>query len=425
MRSIWRFLVVGLCYGLVVAGVSLEEVAGEYGLSLRYDWNLGYGELKSENTNRFCRVYFNMPYVIVDGRVYYFEEGVGWETNGRLVLSPLMEKVVKEFARDVKNQRSLAILQSNFQRNSETNQIKEVFPQNTKPLSVVSNALVSNRENLVSREVKTNQITSSTGKVTTNRIEQNTNKETAASSQQTPLPGGRDLFRPIKTVILDPGHGGKDPGGIGKGGIKEKEIVLQLAQSLKEALENMGYRVLLTRSLDRYVSLSERVELAYDRWNGGEGAIFVSIHGNISLNPRIRGIEVYYLSDKASDAGASAVEIAENAGFSMDDVKHTEGFYSVLNVLMREGVSKVSKALAKDVKIALESQFSRVSVKSANFYVLRFSPLPAILWEIGYLSHAEEGNQLTSQSYQRQLAKFMASGLDRFIRRYNARRGNI
>ncbi|MFN3661065.1 MAG: N-acetylmuramoyl-L-alanine amidase, partial [Brevinematales bacterium] len=153
--------------------------------------------------------------------------------------------------------------------------------------------------------------------------------------------------------------------------------------------------------------------------------IFVSIHGNISLNPRVRGIEVYYLSDRASDAGASAVEIAENAGFSMDDVKHTAGFYSVLNVLMREGVSTVSKALALDVKTALMSQFSRVSVKSANFYVLRFSPLPAILWEIGYLSHSEEVNQLASPDYQRQLTRLMALGLDKFIRRYNARRGNI
>ncbi|MFN4217094.1 MAG: N-acetylmuramoyl-L-alanine amidase [Brevinematales bacterium] len=425
MHRIWRLLLVGMWCTLVVAGISLEEVAREYNLSLRYDWNLGYGELKSENTNRFCRVYFNMPYVIADGKVYYFEEGVRWETNGRLVLSPLMETVVREFAWDVKNQGKAAILQSNLQTNSEGKLKKDFSQQSIQPLSLVSNAVVSNREHLPSQEGKTNQISLQTETGSTNRIEKSIDKKTSPSSQQNPLPGERDLFRPIKTVILDPGHGGKDPGGIGKGGIKEKEIVLQVARNLKEELEKMGYRVLLTRSLDRYVSLSERVELAYDRWNGGEGSLFVSIHGNISLNPRVRGIEVYYLSDRASDAGASAVEIAENAGFSMDDVKHTEGFYSVLNVLMREGVSKVSKALALDVKTALGSQFSRVSVKSANFYVLRFSPLPAILWEIGYLSHSEEVNQLASQDYQRQLTKLMASGLDKFIRRYNARRGNI
>lgn len=425
MHRIWRLLLVGMWCTLVVAGISLEEVAREYNLSLRYDWNLGYGELKSENTNRFCRVYFNMPYVIADGKVYYFEEGVRWETNGRLVLSPLMETVVREFAWDVKNQGKAAILQSNLQTNSEGKLKKDFSQQSIQPLSLVSNAVVSNREHLPSQEGKTNQISLQTETGSTNRIEKSIDKKTSPSSQQNPLPGERDLFRPIKTVILDPGHGGKDPGGIGKGGIKEKEIVLQVARNLKEELEKMGYRVLLTRSLDRYVSLSERVELAYDRWNSGEGSLFVSIHGNISLNPRVRGIEVYYLSDRASDAGASAVEIAENAGFSMDDVKHTEGFYSVLNVLMREGVSKVSKALALDVKTALGSQFSRVSVKSANFYVLRFSPLPAILWEIGYLSHSEEVNQLASQDYQRQLTKLMASGLDKFIRRYNARRGNI
>ncbi|MCX7881670.1 MAG: N-acetylmuramoyl-L-alanine amidase [Brevinematales bacterium] len=416
MAKRWGFVLLVLCWGSLGAGVSLEDIAREYKLSLRYDWNLGYGELRHENTNRLCRVYFHMPYIVVEGRIYYFEEGVSWETNGKLMLSPSMESLVREFATTPQKVTPSSLSKSN---EIQTNLL-------VTPL-VPTRGGISNTTNQTLTNAKTSPLPSPLSPMT-NRGEKettSTQKPKDKTNQEPSSFPGRDLFRPIKTVILDPGHGGKDPGGIGKSGIKEKEVVLEVTQLLQEELEKMGYRVLLTRSLDRYVSLAERVELAYDRWNGGEGALFVSIHGNISLNPKVRGIEIYYLSDKASDAGASAVEIAENAGFSMDDVKHTESFYSVLNVLMREGVSRVSRSLAQEAKIALASVFSRVSVKSANFYVLRFSPLPAILWEIGYLSHPEEVKQLTSPSYQQQMARAMATGLDRFIRRYNTRRGNI
>ncbi|URA10005.1 N-acetylmuramoyl-L-alanine amidase family protein [Thermospira aquatica] len=388
----------------LVATASLEDLAREYTLSLRYDWNLGYAELRSLQTNRFCRVYMTMPYVVFDGKVYYLDRGMMWEKDGRMVLSDEGEELVRRFARAMETN-------VHGQTNHPTFQTK-VSETNAKPLTNTSRGVSSSATNTNVIVPVSNNIVRKT----------NTQKETNISPV---VIQGQDLFRPIRTVILDPGHGGKDPGGIGKGGVREKDLVLEMVFLLKKELETLGYRVILTRGGDKYLSLSERVEFAYDVWQKKEGALFVSVHGNISLNAKVRGIEIYYLSDKASDAGASAVEIAENAGFSMDDVKHTEGFYSVLNVLMREGVSRISYAFARDVKTSLSASFSQVFVKSANFYVLRFSPLPALLWEVGYLSHPKEVKLLQSKEYQLRLVKSFAKGLDNFVRRYNARRGNV
>jgi len=418
------FFLVLLGWVLLGGMTSLEDVAREYRLVLRYDWNLGYGELKSEKTNRFCRVYMNMPYVVVDGRVYYFDQGVVWETNGRMVLPPAMERVVREFAAESgEGTKAVPFPPGNAPRQGGETNRQSMVRTNEIPAKAASS--VTNQGTTSQAATQTNQTPSSRPLV---GISPSSNTLARSQTDITNTPSAlpvRDLFRPIRTIILDPGHGGKDPGGIGKGGVKEKEIVLEVTDLLKRALEQKGYRVVLTRSVDRYLSLSDRVAVAYDAWNAQEGAIFLSLHANISLNPRVRGIEIYYLSDKASDASASAVEIAENAGFSMDDVRHTESFYSVLNTLMREGVSRVSRVLARDMQQAMKVRFSEVSVKSANFYVLRFSPLPAVLCEIGYLSHPEEVKKLMDPSYQKDMVREMAQGVDVFIRRYNARRGSL
>lgn len=404
---------------VVWSRVSLEDVARQYLLHLRYDWNLGYAELRSESTNRTCRVYFYMPYIVVDSKIYYFEQAPTWETNGRMLLSPEMEVVVTRFAQEVQEGKTNRV---NIPSTSLTNKVS-ILPDRGGGTNVFTNQQFSSPTQIVSLQTNTNRTHSSVSVTVTNT--KVTNQQPISPKEKSTISGERDLFRPIRTIILDPGHGGKDPGGIGKGGVMEKALVLQFSDILREKFEKMGYRVVVTRLSDTYVSLSDRIEIAYRKWSANEGALFLSIHGNISLNPRVQGIEVYYLSDKASDAAASAVEIAENAGFSMDDVKHTENFYSVLNVLMREGVSRVSRVLAQEIKTSLSSRSLRVSVKSANFYVLRFSPLPAILWEVGYLSHAEEVRLLQSSSYQQKLSEAFVKGVDRFIRRYNERRGNV
>ncbi len=421
MRRWSAFFFVLFSVFFLVGGVSLEDVAREYALSLRYDWNLGYAELRTPQTNRICRIYMTMPYVVVDGRVHYLDRGVLWEKDGRMVLSDEGERLVREFARmlptNVRGQTNLSLVSGSPSdtHRTQTNRIS----------SQTNTGVDSQRQTNVFKEVVVSLVTNTNVTVSpSNTVVRQTNTQKTTNVSHVVIQG-QDLFRPIRTVILDPGHGGKDPGGIGRGGVREKDLVLEMAFLLKKELEGLGYRVVLTRTGDKYVSLAERVDFAYNAWKKGEGALFVSVHGNISLNPKVRGIEVYYLSDRASDAGASAVEIAENAGFSMDDVKHTESFYSVLNVLMREGVSRVSYTFARDVKTSLSSSFTQVSVKSANFYVLRFSPLPALLWEVGYLSHPEEVKSLQSREYQVRLVKSFAKGLDTFVRRYNTRRGNL
>ncbi len=218
----------------------------------------------------------------------------------------------------------------------------------------------------------------------------------------------RQVYK-IKTIILDPGHGGKDPGAIGHRGLKEKEVNLKIANYLKKILTANGLKTILTRNKDKFVSLKNRVKIA----NGYKDGFFVSIHSNSSKGKKQgpRGFEVYYLSEEMDD-WAREVAKRENANVSLLDILYSEN-----RVESIELAKAVCRGLGK------ESNFLNRGLKGANFYVLKGAKLPAVLVEVGFLSNRQEEKKLKNPVYQYRIAKGIARGIMDYKMEYEKTNG--
>jgi len=221
--------------------------------------------------------------------------------------------------------------------------------------------------------------------------------------------------RRLRTVVIDPGHGGKDPGAVGIGGIKEKDVNLKLARMLARRLEARSFKVVLTRNDDRFLNLEERTALA----ESAGGDVFVSIHSNASSNRSLRGIEIYYL-DADNDRHNVEVAAREN-GVRPDEVDTLQETLARLRVAE---ASRYSRALAdhvhRDVTRGLSQTYGNVSdlgVKRGPFYVLFMSSMPAILLEAGFLTNPKDVRLLSSDRYLDAMAAQIAAGLGHYRNR--------
>ncbi len=215
----------------------------------------------------------------------------------------------------------------------------------------------------------------------------------------------------VRTIMLDPGHGGKDPGAMGNN-IIERERTLTLAKTLGRILVKRGYRVLYTRENNSYVALDSRTALA----NSTKADLFISLHVNANTNPQVNGLEIYYLDLARSDS-AAVVAARENSV----SVKSISDLQFILSDLMRSSKLHESATLAdlvqKDMlarvrKAGFESRDN--GVKSAPFYVLLGAKMPAVLVEIGYLSNTAEAKRINSAAYLERLAEGIANGVDAY-----------
>lgn len=230
----------------------------------------------------------------------------------------------------------------------------------------------------------------------------------------------------LKTVVIDPGHGGKDPGAIGPGGTYEKNIVLGVAQHLKKMLEkHLNVNVIMTRDDDTFIPLSKRSRLAIQQ----NGKIFISLHCNATPNREANGVEVYFLSDAKTD-DAIRVAQAENAAlkYEVEDstqftLNHIPEEYRGLALkLFTAQFLKESQDLAADIHNAIVGQVKATprGVKQANFYVMRgtMGQMPSVLVELGFVTHRAEEKQLKNNAYQKKLAEALYQGIKTFKRRY-------
>jgi len=227
----------------------------------------------------------------------------------------------------------------------------------------------------------------------------------------------------IKTIVLDPGHGGRDPGAVGKT-IKahEKEINLCVALILKSILEKeMGVRVLMTRSDDSFVSLQERTKFA----NENKADLFISIHTNASKDRSSRGIEMYYLST-AKTTEARAVEALENSVVELyeggkEAIRRYDDLALILSDIMQAENLEQSSNLANKLQmnICAGTKSCDRGVKQANFYVLRGAFMPAVLIEMGFISNPVEESFLVNKQYQERLARTIFEGIKSFKFRYD------
>lgn len=224
----------------------------------------------------------------------------------------------------------------------------------------------------------------------------------------------------ISTIVLDPGHGGKDPGAEGRIGLKEKLSNLGIALRLKKRLEAMGVRVLLTREDDRYVSLADRVKFA----KFANADLFVSVHCNAALRDRKKhGLETYFLSDAKTD-WERAVAARENAAvqFEVTDTNPitNNDLSLILSDLAQNEFLLESQQLAGNIQEATAAtcRMSNRGVMQANFYVLRVNFMPAVLVECGYVSNISEEKLLLKKDYWEKVASGIFGGIKRFVTDY-------
>jgi len=231
-----------------------------------------------------------------------------------------------------------------------------------------------------------------------------------ATTPETKKPRAR-----IRTVVIDPGHGGKDPGAIGSRGSKEKDIVLKIAHKLaKELHRNLKTRVILTRYHDVFLPLAERTAIA----NRENADLFISIHANSALKSRTKGFEVYFLSDEASDEEAEAVANMENSVIALEEKKEKGNELSsilwslAMNEFMNESCELCS-LVASEVDKNLGAVENR-GVKQAGFRVLRGAKMPAILLEAAFISNRSEEKKLKSSKFHNELVQAVSTGVERY-----------
>ncbi len=230
----------------------------------------------------------------------------------------------------------------------------------------------------------------------------------------TPPQPAQPRTKSFKTIVIDPGHGGKDPGARGQRGTEEKDITLRVALKLRDLLSKQpGVRVLMTRDRDEFVELEDRAKFA----NGQEADLFVSIHVNSHPQRSVKGIEIYHFGE-AKDQRALEVAAREN-GTPLNSTG-VGWEYLVADLLTAKKI-EASLELAWTAKEAmvtnLNGHYSLVDhgVKTAPFYVLRFTSMPSILAEIAYISNSAEEDLLRSGIFTTRVAEALMEGVNTFL----------
>jgi N-acetylmuramoyl-L-alanine amidase len=214
----------------------------------------------------------------------------------------------------------------------------------------------------------------------------------------------------LRRIVVDAGHGGKDPGAIGPSGIQEKDVTLAVARTLARHLEeDLGCEVILTRNSDVFLPLEERTAIA----NKVGADLFISIHANASTNQSAYGTETYYLNFAKNDKAAAVV--ARENGTSLKQVSDLE---LILFDLMANSKINESSRLATEIQKSLIDRLSQhysgtrdLGVKQGPFYVLLGATMPSVLVETAFISHKREEALLIDQKYHERTAAAIAQGV--------------
>lgn len=223
-----------------------------------------------------------------------------------------------------------------------------------------------------------------------------------------------------KRIVIDPGHGGLDPGAIGNKGTREKDVVLAFAKVLKQKIMSFGtYDVKLTRSVDVFVPLAERVQIAEDY----HASLFISLHADSirkRLAKNIRGATIYTLSKEGSDLEAQALANKENksdilAGIDIEPESEVEG---ILRDLTQRETKNQSLDFASTAisKIKTKTKVRQNNMRSANFRVLRSAVVPSVLIELGYISNRSDEKLLKSAKWRSAVATSISKAVDNYMK---------
>ena len=217
-----------------------------------------------------------------------------------------------------------------------------------------------------------------------------------------------------KIIVIDAGHGGKDPGALGYKKYREKVIVLQIAQKLHSYLKARGYRVYMTREKDTFVKLSKRTEYA----NQKSADLFISIHANAVDSTQANGIECYFLSTSRSERAKKVAAQENSADLSDMNFYGKESFLNTLSSHNIVASNKLAIDLQRGMLASLGKKYKDVKdggVREGPFWVLVGAQMPSVLVEVGFVSNPKEAKRLVDKEYQNYLAKGMADGIERYF----------
>jgi N-acetylmuramoyl-L-alanine amidase len=231
------------------------------------------------------------------------------------------------------------------------------------------------------------------------------------------------LPRTKPVIMIDPGHGGMDPGAVGRGKTTEKTVVLAVAKVLKATLEKGGkYDVRLTRSSDVFVPLPRRVEMSVE----AQADLFISLHADAiddkSLANAIRGASIYTLSEKASDEQARLMAEKENAadhvaGSDYAAGERNDALNGILFDLLARETASFSKVFSRTLvgSLSKASFLAREPERAASFVVLKQTHAPCVLVELGFLSNVAEEQRMNQLAWQQQMSQAIATAVTTYF----------
>ncbi len=212
-----------------------------------------------------------------------------------------------------------------------------------------------------------------------------------------------------RTIVIDPGHGGHDPGTMDKNGLREKDVVLDIARRVRKLLDEEGFEVIMTRDRDVFIPLEERTAIA----NSKKADLFVSIHVNAARNPHPRGTETYYLN-LATTPDAEEVAARENAVTTRRIGELESILQKVMNnnriVESRELAGRVQNSMSSKLYSSTTDERNR-GVKTAPFYVLLGAQMPSVLVEVAYLTNRKDATLLGDATFRQRAAESIAKGI--------------
>lgn len=225
------------------------------------------------------------------------------------------------------------------------------------------------------------------------------------------------ISRKQKVIVIDPGHGGKDPGAIGYRKTKEKAVVFAIAKKMAAQLRSRGYTVYMTRTNDHFVKLRNRTHYA----NKKKADLFISIHANAVAKryaKKTHGIETYFLSPSRSKRATNAAAMENRAEVEDMNFYGKSTFLNALNSEKIVASHKLAIDLQASVLSSLRAHYNQVKdagVREGPFWVLVGAQMPAVLVEVGFLTHSKEGARLQSTRYQDYFARGLADGVERYF----------
>lgn len=217
----------------------------------------------------------------------------------------------------------------------------------------------------------------------------------------------------IKTIVIDPGHGGKDPGAVSPTRYYEKTVNLNVAKYLKTELQRKGFKVILTRSRDVFLTLHQRCDVARRH----KADLFISIHANANRSKYVSGVEVYYLAPAKLDSAKRSLTLARKLGFQARQMP-----FSAKAILWDLLITK-NHSLSVELVYSFYTTFKNLGFKvkpprKAPYYVLKNAYVPSVLVEMGYLSNRYEEKILRKKYYQQQIAEAIAKGIMSFNKQH-------